>query len=134
MYCPNVECPDVKRSGIPGEYRPGISVCPKCGHPLVDSQPELATVESSNEELAVEYQEFVEVCSLHDPGAVPLVKSLLMSAGIRFFIKNERVQQLIGGGTLGIGYNLIAGPPLVLVEPGRAEEARQLLLDVNNDA
>lgn len=36
MYCPNPECPDWKLLGIVGEYREGITHCPKCGMRLCD--------------------------------------------------------------------------------------------------
>ena len=39
MYCPNRECLDFKESGAPGEYREGVSVCPKCGARLVPEPP-----------------------------------------------------------------------------------------------
>ena len=138
MYCPNRECPDAKRSGTPGQYEPEINVCPKCRHILVDSKPEWAEVqEVEQEELAPEYTEFVPVCALHDVSMIPLVTSLLQSANIRFFIKNERDQHLYGSGVLGAGHNPISGPPVVMVEPAGAEAAAELLRAINtlrNDA
>jgi hypothetical protein len=39
MYCTNPECPDFLQSGIHGEYREGLTVCPKCDAPLVPERP-----------------------------------------------------------------------------------------------
>jgi len=40
MYCPNEQCPDVLQWGIHGEYRDGITICPKCGMTLVQERPQ----------------------------------------------------------------------------------------------
>ena len=37
MYCPNPECPDRARTGEPGEYRDGVTVCPYCSTPLEEA-------------------------------------------------------------------------------------------------
>ena len=39
VFCPNPDCPDVRKSGIPGEYVSGITVCPKCQSALVPAKP-----------------------------------------------------------------------------------------------
>ncbi len=93
--------------------------------------------EVEQEELAPEYTDFVPVCALHDVSMIPLVTSLLQSANIRFYIKNERDQHLYGSGTIGVGHNPISGPPVVMVDPARAEAAGELLREINtlrNDA
>ena len=74
--------------------------------------------------------EFVPVRALTHATLVPLARSILDGAGIRYFIRNERVQDLIGWGRLGPGYNIPAGAPLVTVEPSRADEAKELLADL----
>ena len=133
MFCPNRKCPDFKRSGIPGQYEPGITTCPKCEHTLVDSKPEWAEVDDTQRGAVVpEYEDLVPACALLNASTIPLVTSLLQSANIRFFIKNESLQHLFGGGTLGVGHNPISGPPIVLVEPGRVGEARELLRNVSS--
>jgi hypothetical protein len=132
MYCPNSDCPDAKRSGIPGQYRQDINECPKCGHALVHSKPAWAEVEEIEQgEMVPEYTGFVPVCSLNDVSMIPLVTSILQSANIRFFIKNEKDQTYYGSGSLGVGHNPIAGPPVVMVDPAGAEEASELLYDIN---
>ena len=60
------------------------------------------------------------------------MKSLLQSADIRFFVKGEGVQDLIGYGRFGPGFNPITGPPTLYVEPTRAEEALELLDDLED--
>ena len=127
MYCPNRKCPDVEDSGMPGEYGSEVTTCPKCGEALVEGKPDWVKVGDSPE-----YDDFLPVCTLLDASMIPLVKSLLQSANIRFFIKNERLQHLYGGGTLGVGHNPISGPPIVSVDPERVKEARELLRDVNS--
>jgi len=77
-----------------------------------------------------QYEEFVPVKEVVRAALVPFVESLLQSAGIRFFIKGERVQDFFGWGRFGSGFNIITGPPTVYVEPAKADEARELLADV----
>jgi Putative prokaryotic signal transducing protein len=121
MICPNPECPG--RTKEPAEYREGVTRCRDCGTPLVEGDPEPDTVE---------YEEFVSVLTIAEASLVPIVKSLLASENIRFFIKGEGVQDLFGPGRLGSGFNIITGPPVVYVEPDRAEEARELLAEVES--
>jgi putative signal transducing protein len=70
---------------------------------------------------------FVRVMELPDPGALAIAKSLLQEAGVDFFIKNEETQALFGWGQLGTGYNVIIGPPVVMVDSSRVDEVRDLL-------
>ncbi len=116
VVCPNPECPG--RTGEPAEYREGVTHCHDCGAALVDDDPEPD---------AVEYEQFVPVREILNAALVPVVKSLLASENVRFFIKGEGVQDLFGWGRFGAGFNIIAGPPVVYAEPERAEEARELL-------
>jgi len=39
VLCPNRECPDFAEDGVPGEYVETVTVCPKCGTPLVAEWP-----------------------------------------------------------------------------------------------
>ncbi len=135
MFCPNSECPDVKRTGLPGEYRPGIHECPRCKTTLVAEKPtqvkEVESFQPENERQRItaemgsdseerEWANFVSVAELPNVSLVAFAKSLLDGSGIRYFIKNEAFHRLEGFATpLWI--------PEVLVEPGRAEEARRLL-------
>ena len=82
----------------------------------------------------VEYEEFVQVLTLDGAAMVSFVQSLLQSAGIRFYIKNERVQDLLGIGRFGTGFNPITGALVVFVEPTKAEEAKELLAAIEDES
>ncbi len=123
MYCPNLDCPHARRTGEPAEYRGGITQCQDCGSTLEEAPPDGETPG---------YQEFVPVMTVANAALVPVVESLLSSQEIRFFIKGEGLQDLFGSGRLGPGFSIIAGPPVVCVEPDRAEEARELLTGVED--
>ena len=77
--------------------------------------------------ISQESPQLVEVMAVQNPAVLPIVKSLLEEGEFTFVIKNELTQGLFAWGQFGTGYNLITGPPTVLVEASRAEEARQLL-------
>jgi hypothetical protein len=126
MYCPNQHCPHMEATGEPAQYRTGIAECVDCGSTLVETMPAWSTD-------AVEYEEFVPVLTLEGAAMVSFVQSLLQSAGIRFFIKNERVQDLFGIGRFGTGFSPITGAPMVFVEPTKVEEARELLAAMNDE-
>ena len=69
---------------------------------------------------------FVELLALADPALLMAAKSLFEAAELPFFVKNEATQSLFGGGQLG-GYNLVTGPPVLMVEATRLDEARNML-------
>ncbi len=76
----------------------------------------------------VEFEPFVPVAPLHDPGSVALVKSLMESAGIRYCIRNERVADFaMWGWGLPTSLQGSSAMPTLAVEPARVEEARELL-------
>ena len=70
---------------------------------------------------------FVRAMDLPDPAALAVARSLLEEAGVDFFIKNEETQGLFGSGQLGTGYNVITGPPALMVDSSRVDEVRELL-------
>jgi hypothetical protein len=70
---------------------------------------------------------FQKVLDLPDPAAVAVARSLLEEAGVDFFIQNEDTQALFGWGQLGTGYNVIIGPPALMVDSSRLDEVRELL-------
>jgi len=74
-----------------------------------------------------EAETLVAAIELPNPGLVPLAKSILKAARIRYVVTNEQTQNLLGLGQLGAGCNFITGPPAIMVEPGRLEDAQQLL-------
>ncbi len=125
MYCPNPNCPHAQTTGEPAEYQPGVTQCQDCESTLVDTKP--------TPEPEPEHVEFVPVLTLSNAALVSFARSLLESAGIRFFIKNEGVQDLFGMGRLGSGFNPLTGPPIIYVDPDRVEEARDLLADLEEN-
>jgi hypothetical protein len=54
MYCPNLECPDLKETGSSGEYIEGTSICPYCGSALVHQLPNAFINEDDDETRFVE--------------------------------------------------------------------------------
>lgn len=63
-------------------------------------------------------------------GLIALVKSLLDEAEIKYLVKNEGVQDLIGLGVVGTGFNPVIGPVQIQVLPEDEAEAREILKDV----
>ncbi len=122
MYCPNPDCPDLDDLGIPGEYVQEVTHCPICGAGLITEVPEWVKRGSATSD-----EKLVPVLSVTNPALLPLAKSILDSAGIPFTVRNELVQGLIGWGQLGTGFNLLTGPPVILVEERKLDEARTLL-------
>jgi hypothetical protein len=66
-------------------------------------------------------------CMTVPPSLVPHVQALLDAAGIPHYVKHDAVQELVGWGSAAFGYNVVTGAPVVMVEPARLEEARELL-------
>jgi len=81
-----------------------------------------------SEEPVAFHGELVQIRQLQNTALIPLVKSILQAQGIRHFIKNERTHELMG--YMRLGYNPWIGVPEVLVDPARAEEARELLAEL----
>ena len=71
--------------------------------------------------------DFLKALDLPNAALLPLAKSLLEQAGLQYFVKGENAQSLFALGQLGTGYNLVAGPPVLMVEAARVQEARELL-------
>lgn len=63
---------------------------------------------------------FVELMTIHDETLLPIIHSLLQESGIRFDIRNEQTQNLIGAAPR-------INPAVVMVEEAHADEARELL-------
>lgn len=61
---------------------------------------------------------------------ITFAKSLLDDAGIKFFIKNEGLQNLFGAGQIGTGYNPIIGVPEIQVFQSDVDDAKELLNDI----
>ena len=121
--CPNPTCPDRVRVGLVGEYIDSVAVCPECGTPLAAGAP--ADRDDSSETAGGDL-ELVSVLQTADEGLAALVKSIFDADNIRYFVKGEGVQDLLGWGRIG-GFNYVVGPVEFLVRQDDADRARALL-------
>jgi len=71
--------------------------------------------------------DFVKLMDLPDVALLAIAKSLMEEGGFRFYVTNDNTQHFIGLGQVGTGFNVITGPPGLMVESTRLEEARELL-------
>lgn len=71
--------------------------------------------------------DFVPLAPIPEAALLPHVHALLDGTDIRYMIANENVQNLLGFGATGMGYNVALGMPVICVDPARVEEARELL-------
>jgi len=129
LYCPNPECPHRLATGHAAEFARDVTRCSDCETPLVVSNPDEAAAAAANRPI-----EMVEIAELSAPGLAAAARELLEEAGIGFEISGEGVQDLFGVGRWGGGYNLVTGPPRLLVEAGRLDEARELLASLEQIA
>jgi hypothetical protein len=111
MYCPNKHCLGVRASGEPSEYHDEFGACPTCGSPLVVARPSWAT-EEEDDEGDILFVECVTIGTVTDRSAVPVIHSLLSTAGVSFLLRNEKTQR---------------AAVRIVVERSRAEEACELL-------
>lgn len=63
-------------------------------------------------------------------GLIALAKSILDEANIEYLIKNEGVQDLVGLGVFGTGFNPLTGPIQIQVLPEKESVAKELLKDL----
>jgi hypothetical protein len=75
MFCPKCK----------SEFIKSITICPECSIPLVKELPEN------------EFIEFVKLCESPNPSMTPIIKSILDSADIQYFVRGENMQMLFGG-------------------------------------
>jgi hypothetical protein len=85
---------------------------------MTKSQPE--SNEDNNE------SKFVTVLKTGSLATITVAQSVLNSAKINSYIKNETVQSLFGLGGIG-GFNPLMGPMELQVESDNYEEAKELL-------
>ena len=122
--CPNPTCPDRVRIGLAGEYVDSVEVCPQCGTPLV---PATAADRDESSETAPGDLELVSVLQTADDGLAALVKSIFDADSIRYFVRGEGVQDLLGWGRIVGGFNYVVGPMEFLVRQDDVDRARALL-------
>ena len=77
MFCPKCK----------SEYREGFSFCAHCQVELVKELP--------NEEFDG-YEEFISIAATTDISVIPIVKSILDYAEIKYFIKGDMLQSIPG--------------------------------------
>lgn len=106
MYCP--EC----RS----EYREGFTTCVDCEKALIPELPPLPPEDHEGEPM-------VTVLEVGDPARLALAHSLLDDAGIPCFGKGEALQG---------GLSFLVSPVQIQVPESQAEEARELLADLES--
>ena len=104
------------------EYREGFIECSDCLVPLVSELPP----EPGPEPDIV----YVTILEAGNPAILVVAKSLLQGAGIEYFAIGEELQDIIGGGRLGFGFNPVTGPVCIKVRREDEDEARDLLRDL----
>ncbi|MDI6711969.1 MAG: DUF2007 domain-containing protein [Anaerosomatales bacterium] len=109
MYCPQCR----------SEYVSGIAECPECGVALAEALPEPTRQQAESEP--------VVVFATGRSDLIALAKSILMSAGIEFSVRNEEVQDLFGYGRFPGGSSILMGPIEISVAEEHASDARALL-------
>jgi hypothetical protein len=95
-------------------------VCPHCGGvqpeaPGPPPQPDL---------------ELVPVFRTGDAGLIALAKSLLEGEAIEYLARGDGIQDLVGWGRFGGGFNYAVGPVEFVVRIDDAPRARALLTDL----
>ena len=115
MYCP--QCGQ--------EFAEGVTRCGDCGVALTVDPP------ASHHEPPAEWLDLVTVLETSDPALLAVARSLLEAEGIPALSRGDLLQDLLGWGRLGSGYNVVAGPVQLQVPRDRGDEARALLAAVN---
>lgn len=140
MYCANPDCPDVIATGIPGEYREGITTCPYCGKPLVETQPNLDEPPQEAPESGIEEpspyapgDDLEPVFETSDPTEVPVVRSFLDAQGIPHVVVGEERFDAFRGSLSPFRFNPRAGVVAFLVPSPYAEIARELLVELEKE-
>jgi hypothetical protein len=75
-------------------------------------------------------EKVVTVLSTGNEALIALAKSILDDAGIRYFAKNEGVENLIGVGVIGTGFNPVIGPIELQVLEEDVATAKKLLENI----
>lgn len=112
MFCPSCE----------GEFRDGVTLCPDCGVELV---VELEAPPHDTRPLEVVY-------STDEPQLLPVVRSLLDETDIPYAIRGEETLGMFPGAGIGLAIDSKAHAAQVMVPADRAEEARELLSELDS--
>lgn len=108
MYCPNCR----------SEFEPHVKECGRCN---------IALVENLTPEEQASFQATVKVFQTGNQGELAIAESLLQSANIPYDVQNALVQDWIGAGSVGTGFNIVLGAPCIVVPIHYAEAAAEVL-------
>ena len=114
MFCPSCRA----------EFRPGFTECTECEVYLVDALP------------PDPYQETVDLVPVFrtsDPIVLPLVRSLLDSAGVPYLVQGEEALGLFPLGPAGGRVARSAVGAVVHVAKGDADSVKEMLSDLEQD-
>lgn len=81
---------------------------------------------------AEDKEKLVTVYKTGHHGTIAVIKSILDEAGLEYSVKGEGIQDLIGAGVFGVGFNPITGPVEFQVLEDNVEYAKELLKDVSD--
>jgi hypothetical protein len=82
---------------------------------------------------AQDKEKLVTVFKTGHHGTIAVIKSMLDEAGLQYSVKGEGIQDLIGAGVFGVGFNPITGPVEFQVLEENVEYAKELLKDVSEN-
>jgi hypothetical protein len=99
--------------------------CPDCGVELVETRPGPPPDPS----IAL-----VSVLHTGDAALIAFARSLLDAEGIEYMVRADGLQDLVGWGRVGAGYNILTGPAEFVVREDDAQRARELLQDLTAPA
>lgn len=120
-YCPNPNCPFRHETNDVAEYEDHVTHCTDCDAELVEEKPTFRRPADPY------WDDMVAIMHVSDPALAPVIESLLEGAGIRHYVHGDNVQEFLGIGRIGAGFNVVAGQPTLFVESGRVDEAMELL-------
>ena len=123
-YCPNSKCPHLLSTGSSPEYIDEIRNCANCGTELLDG--EAPVVEEHNE--IVLDSPLVVIATFRDVFSANLAKSIIESAGILGFLRDEHIISI-----QSLYSNAVGGVKLE-VPASQAETAIQLIQNVQPEA
>ncbi len=111
MFCPDCGA----------EYRPEIHQCAECGVSLVPSLPA--------EDAPTPNAKIVPVFRTTDAMVLPIVTSLIESAGIEYFVQGKEALSLIPVGAAGSAVSRASLGAIVHVHEKDAASVREILAD-----
>ena len=103
--------------------RESAEICPHCGGDRREATPGASPEPNLD---------LVPVFRTGDAGLIALAKSLLDGEGIQYMARGDGLQDLIGWGRLGVGFNYVVGPVEFVVRSDDAPRVRALLADLAN--